>query len=338
MGNFKSFVEQKISKRYISKKFRLFRGTQQEQEFDLETVRNVIVNKMAAGIAEKTGKPREEVEDNIRLREIEQTGISGNVFNFKYSLYNRPLIPWNVELSIKDLYDYKKPGFEVSKDKEDPEEEEETPEDNEEDIDTETDGEEDIDAEEDSDEEGVPSEDEEEDEEEDLDDNEYEDKYIDNYRNGTMESIVRKWKSHITEQTDDKMLKYMFYTFNSIKSATDDNQAHNVYAKFLRSNPFKQTPSDLAAEIQGVQNLSRKQMLDLLQQEFKKRNINMAQYANQNVKNNNPASMVGAQNRQEKGQLKQALTGIAKEMIPLSGLFMKGRRHTAPIRTNLRWM
>ena len=114
MSKFKTFLNEEIGKKNRkSKKFVLFRGSKHEQTLDLETSRNIIVNKISAILAKKMNRRREDVEENLRLREIEQGGTTGNYFKFKYSVYNRPLIPWFTELNTNDLWEYSKPDFDV---------------------------------------------------------------------------------------------------------------------------------------------------------------------------------------------------------------------------------
>jgi hypothetical protein len=104
---FKTFLKE--SGRDVSKKFKIYTDDSLEkyQEVDIETVRNIIVNKLATDLNEKPNlahKTREEIEDSIRLREIKQS--MGDLFLFKYSIFNRPLIPGSERVDYEDWQNY----------------------------------------------------------------------------------------------------------------------------------------------------------------------------------------------------------------------------------------
>ena len=104
---FKNFLLE--SGRDVSKKFKIYQDDSMEkyQEVDIETVRNIIVNKLAKELNEKPNlaqKTREEIEDGLRLREIKQS--MGDLFMFKYSIFNRPLIPASIHVDLADLKNY----------------------------------------------------------------------------------------------------------------------------------------------------------------------------------------------------------------------------------------
>jgi hypothetical protein len=104
---FKHFLKE--SGRDYSKKFKIYNddSLSNYQEVDIETVRNIIVNKLSKILSEKPsmqGKTREEIEDSIRLREIKQS--MGDLFVFKYSIFNRPLLPHSIHIDQKDWDEY----------------------------------------------------------------------------------------------------------------------------------------------------------------------------------------------------------------------------------------
>jgi hypothetical protein len=111
---FKQYLNE--SGRDFSKKFKIYQGEDlsKYQEVDIETVRNVIVNKLSRMLSEKPSlqhKTREEIEDSLRLREIKQS--MGDLFVFKYSIFNRPLLPHSIHVDQADwdAYEEEKTDF-----------------------------------------------------------------------------------------------------------------------------------------------------------------------------------------------------------------------------------